>query len=535
VTSIAYSAFHSSGVTSIIASGWTTTDGLVMRLGKVFCCLGEPSSIRIPGTVREIGDKVFSENHRLLDLSFEEGILKIGADAFSECCNLKTAAFPASLTTIEERAFHCCSCLGEISFAVGSQLQYIRTEAFKHCLPAHRQIKVVIPASIREIDPSAFSGEAWRHYIQFEGPPLVSINDDCILSLDSRVLFLPRSEEKRVSIGSNIEVIGANAFRGHYTTTVLFESGTRLREIGRESFAGCHQLASFNVPESVEILGDRCFASCPKMETIRFEGSSRLKRIGEQAFIGSRLHSITIPALAEEIDGSAFVNCELMSIQVAAGSLNFKIEGNILLRSDETEIVRYFGLDREVLIGRKVKVLGKSCFEGCKYLDQIDFETGSELERISQAALRGCASLIGIEIPSSVAIFEESSFDRCTELESCLMHKDSSLVTIGTRAFANCTLLRSFNISRVVDGIGGNAFNQCIHLDRLKFRSLESLKRVVGARSLDDALDEFGVSGNSSLFKIEIDDVEADLRFPGWVSLRDGDGDLHLTLVRDLQ
>jgi hypothetical protein len=143
--------------------------------------------------------------------------------------------------------------------------------------------------------------------------------------------------------------------------------------------------------------------------------------------------------------------------------------------------------------------------------------------------------LIGIEIPSSVAIFEESSFDGCTELESCLMHEDSSLVTIGARVFANCTLLRSFDISRVADGIGSNAFNQCIHLNRLKFRSLESLKRVVGARSLDDALDEFGVSRNSSLFKIEIDDVEADLRFPGWVSLRDGDGGLHLTLVPDLQ
>jgi hypothetical protein len=31
------------------------------------------------------------------------------------------------------------------------------------------------------------------------------------------------------------------------------------------------------------------------------------------------------------------------------------------------------------------------------------------------------------------------------------------------------------------------------------------LKRVVGDRSVDDALDEFGVNTNSSLFKIEVE------------------------------
>jgi hypothetical protein len=43
------------------------------------------------------------------------------------------------------------------------------------------------------------------------------------------------------------------------------------------------------------------------METIEFEGPSRLKKIGKWAFSGCPLHSITIPVLTEEIDGSAFV------------------------------------------------------------------------------------------------------------------------------------------------------------------------------------------------------------------------------------
>jgi hypothetical protein len=44
----------------IIGSDWIINAGLVVRRGKVFCCLETQSSIRIPGTIREIGDDVFS-------------------------------------------------------------------------------------------------------------------------------------------------------------------------------------------------------------------------------------------------------------------------------------------------------------------------------------------------------------------------------------------------------------------------------------------------------------------------------------------
>jgi hypothetical protein len=173
-------------------------------------------------------------------------------------------------------------------------------------------------------------------------------------------------------------------------------------------------LRALSLPESVELIGDRCFAGCGWIETIEFEESSKLKRIGERVFMGCGLHSITIRALTEEIDGSAFVNCPSISIQIAPGNLNFKVEGNLLIRSDGTEIVRYFGQDREIVVGKKVKILGKSCFEGCKHIDRIDFGLGSELERIGLAALRDCVSLVAIEIPSSVTIIEESSFEGCT-------------------------------------------------------------------------------------------------------------------------
>jgi hypothetical protein len=90
-------------------------------------------------------------------------------------------------------------------------------------------------------------------------------------------------------------------------------------------------VTAFKVPESVEILGDECLADCSKIERIEFEGPSRLKRTGELAAYGCKLDSITIPALTEEIDGSAFLDCRLVAILVVPDNVKFKVEGNLLV------------------------------------------------------------------------------------------------------------------------------------------------------------------------------------------------------------
>jgi hypothetical protein len=134
--------------------------------------------------------------------------------------------------------------------------------------------------------------------------------------------------------------------------------------------------------------------------------------------------------------------------------------------------------------------------------------------------------LVGIEIPASVTTLEEASFAGCTDLEYCLISEDSSLVTIGSTGFAKCVSLRSFSIPRRVGEIGSNCFNECIYLYRLKFKSSESLQRIIGDRSLEDALHEFRVAPGSSFFRIEVEDRGMELEFPG---------DLQLALVRDIQ
>jgi hypothetical protein len=194
--------------------------GLVVRLGKVFYGSRKPSTLRIPGSVREIEDNVFSQFTWLIDLSVEEGILKIGVPIFTGCSKLKKASVPASLTVIDANAFQGCKGLRQISFAVGSQLQYIRSEALSDS-PLN---KAVGPASIVEIDVSAFSDEVWRKCVRFEDSPFFLIDDRFILLVDPRVIIRFVSSSPQAFVGANIEMISIYIVGDHRDSTICYNS-----------------------------------------------------------------------------------------------------------------------------------------------------------------------------------------------------------------------------------------------------------------------------------------------------------------------
>jgi hypothetical protein len=576
VADIPFSAFLDLRFTSITAPDCTMCGSLLIRLGTIVRFLDSPSEIVIPSTAREIGQGAFERVTSLKVVSFEEGLLSIGTRAFHLCPQLQIGTLPASLKVIGENAFSGCRSLDRLAFAAESQLECIQKEAFEFTpLKA-----VVLPATVKEIDPSAFTPNVWRS-MKFEGPPPHLITPDFLCSADSRILLRNFSKDPPVVIPAGIEVIGPRVFRGYrWISQIGFESGTRLREIQEMAFSEFDSLKQFIVPSSVEIIGDRCFEGCGSMTTITFDDASKLKRMGERAFAKSGLSSITIPASVEEIAGSAFVGCPLAEILVAAGSRNFVTEGNLLLTSNGTEIVRYFGRDFEVIVPAKIQTLGKSCFQACSHLGRVRFETGSKLRSIGRSALSHCYTLRSILIPASVEIIGEGAFRRSGRLESCLIAENANLLRIERKAFSNCYSLRSFYVPQSVQMIGENCFNGCEALEscliaenanlrriekgaffecqsissfsipkgievicddcfkkcrslcRLSFVSAETLKRLIGDFMLDEALENFGLDELSGLLRIEIEDGEADFDFPGWSSAADKSS--HLTLISDI-
>jgi hypothetical protein len=344
------------------------------------------------------------------------------------------------------------------------------------------------------------------------------------VSEEATVALRYLSVAARVVVPSSIEVIAARAFGASRVANVMFESG-KIREIRENAFAGCASLKAFTVPQSVEEIGEGCFENCDELEIMAFEEPSRLKRINARVFAGCALNSIAIPESTTEIDGSAFVGCPLREIRV----VHFIVRGDMLLTADCRQIVRYFGLGKEVVVPASVELLGRSCFQDSRHLQHVIFENGSRLRRIGVSAFADCENLAGIVIPASVEIIEDEAFKGCSGMEGWMLDEEAALVMIGKKAIAECRSLRSFAVPAIVESIGQGCFAKCFALFRLRFGSANSLKRVVGEMKLDDALEHFGFDEISSLFRIEVTQGGLDLEFPGWSSVVDADS--HLIIV----
>jgi hypothetical protein len=358
------------------------------------------------------------------------------------------------------------------------------------------------------------------------------IDGDFLCSPDSVMILRRFASSRPIEVPAHIEVIGKDAFACVFSSSIIFASGSRLREIGEKAFAFSGGLREITLPSSVEILGDRCFENCRQLETVTFEEQSKLRKIGERAFASSGIKSFTIPASVNEMDGSAFLGCPLQVIDFGPGNRRLMVRESTLLTSDGREIVTSLRLEREICVVKEVEVLRKSCFESWQCLTALKFESESKLRKICRSALSGCESLRSIVVPASVTEIDEFAFKDCIGVEEFSIHKDTMLVRIGEEAFAGCSSLRSFYVPKKVEAIGENCFSMCPSLSRLKFGSGDTLGRIVRDGALDEALEHLGVTEITRLFRIEVDEDGSDLSFPGWISVADGSS--HLTLRPDI-
>jgi hypothetical protein len=185
----------------------------------------------------------------------------------------------------------------------------------------------------------------------------------------------------RVTIANNVEKIGENCFcKCKSLSEVIFESGSKLKEIGKWAFCESDKELVFpgfidvarkryivkeisgfgkwngirvTIANSVEKLGEQCFFQCESLSEVIFESESKLKEIGNWAFCYSGLESIRIP--------------------------------------------------------NNIEKLGEYCFWGCNSLSEVIFESGSKLKEIGRDAF--CASdLKSIRIPKSVEKLGDNCF-----------------------------------------------------------------------------------------------------------------------------
>ena len=452
-------------------------------------------------------------------------VTAIGVSAFgsfSTRINVSSVFIPATVRSIGSHAFIYCNALTTVTFAEGSQLKSIGSNAFwgsEHLYPKFKEIK--IPDSVETIGNGAF-----RHCQNLERITLPSA-----LQTLSNGTFYGCAALSEVTFPASLKTIEKSAF-GYCRNLSEVKLPASLTTIQSYVFNGCSALKTVFYDGSLaqwnhitankdadndadkDVLGYSCpslvtgdytaqFISVkddpfayppPKTVTItKYTGTEStvilpstisswpVTKIGEDALKdNTTITSVTIPASVTEIGSNAFAGCtNLTSVNYAGDWSNLTIQsGNPAVQDaanaplfdfeftpDNTAVIvinyKYNGAAADVTIPSRYKGKPVTTIGHAAFFNSAvtSVTIPDSVTSISDSAFINCPQLTNISIPNSVTYIGFSAFNSCTSLKSITL--PSSLSTIQSYAFCNCGNLETIRIPVSVTSIGNCAFADC--------------------------------------------------------------------------
>ena len=263
-------------------------------------------------------------------------------------------------------------------------------------------------------------------------------------------------------------------------------NGKPVTSIGDRAFAGCNNLASVVIPNSVVEIGEKAFYDCTTLTDINIPDS--VTTIGFSAFnYCNNLKCITLPFVGGMQNGNR--------------NTHF---GYIFGAESYEDNQNYIPTSLEQVTITNGTMIGYRAFYHCNSLTSVTIPDG--VFSIGQEALEGCTSLTDIIIPMSVTNIGANAFKGCpieniimpslaieyiekSNLNTVIITNGASiadntfsgcrnlasitlpdrLISIGNSAFGGCNNLNSVTIPDSVTSIGSDAFYGCSSLTSIDY------------------------------------------------------------------
>ena len=130
-----------------------STDEIFEYTGKGCSVPKDITIVRFHPSVVEVEKEAFDRCGDLREVIFNEGLQKIGQQAFCYCTSLSSITLPSTVTEIGHWAFMYCKQLIEVVFNEG--LQKIGPQAFYECSTSLSRI--TIPSTVTKVNRYAFA------------------------------------------------------------------------------------------------------------------------------------------------------------------------------------------------------------------------------------------------------------------------------------------------------------------------------------------------------------------------------------------
>ena len=314
---------------------------------------------KIKDGTKYIADGAFRYNKTLQSVTIPEGVLKIGAYAFWDCCELTDLNIPSTVKYIGKNAFVFCN-IKNISldsknkdFALLNGILY--THDLKYLVFCPQQItgEIKLPNETEHIGEAAF----WR----------------C-------------AEIEKVVFPKSLKSIGRSAFSECYKLNDI-NLPDSLQYIGRFAFSNCLGITKMVIPYSVDELEENAFSYCINMESIDI--GSGIKEIKAWTFeYCEKLNSVNLPYGIEKIGYLAFYQTALLENEENYDDQGLLYIGKYLIKAKNNETGIY-----DVPDG--IELIAMDCFEDCydvqniilpgslKYINDSALSVGNKNQKIT--------------------------------------------------------------------------------------------------------------------------------------------------------
>lgn len=483
----------------------------------------------IENGVTKIGYNAFNGFCELESVSFPEGLTEIGYYAFRWCYSLKSLELPDSLETIGWGAFWTCTSLESVSF--GSGLQNILVAAFGKCTA---------------LSSACYNGTAAEWALVTIGS-----DNDALAALAVSFLLGHGSCGENLSwklSGDGLLTIAGTGDMTDYTqggapwyalreSIVSVEILAGVNTIGNYAFCDCTAMESITGPYSVTIIGDYAFYNCTALKHKYWE---REESNWVYVTIGSNNECFTEIDLWNIYDsGKCGKNLKWTYYVVCADSgteriLDISGTGDmdnwtdkypamppwdkchtsfntIIIESGATSIGSYAfnhcSNVTSVSIPDTVTAIGDSAFAHMSAIKSVTIP--DSVTAIGKEAFIYCSGLESVAIPDSVKDIQDNTFYFCTALRELTI--GSAVENINYGAFLYCSSLKSVNIPDSVKSIGENAFKWCQALEEV---TLGSGVETIGREAFEatrieriDFPDSLRTIGRSAFYSTNLETV----------------------------
>ncbi|MBQ6019678.1 MAG: leucine-rich repeat domain-containing protein [Clostridia bacterium] len=287
----------------------------------------------------------------------EEGVTRIGDNAFAGLFHVGTVSLPESL--------------GEIGFRAFGGLSRVKT--------------VRLPARTESVGTEAFAGcYALREIAVDENNPSFTSADGVLMNRGkTELLAFPAGRtDKEYVVPDSVARIGDSAFCC-CANLMRVEIPDTVTEIGKNAFDNCSRLENVRLPATLTELDDYTFVNCTALREIELPDT--VTKCGNSVFQGcSSLSSVKLPDGLDTVAGLMFEECAaLRSIELPAG-----------IRTVATEAFALSGLE-EIVLPEGVTTVGMRAFYGCESLRKITIP--ASVTKIGKSAFAGCPDLTSID------------------------------------------------------------------------------------------------------------------------------------------